>query len=191
MSAVKKYLPHYTVEDYLQWEGDWELWDGIAVSRCPNPDESTRAMSPSPFGPHQAIATNLIFALKLAIREDSCDAVVLSETDWIVSSETVVRPDVVVLCDGVPDRHIESTPTLVAEVLSDSTEQRDRTFKRDLYDEQGVSVYLLLDPKAETLEAYRRDSDGSWQHQQVDEAIELNLCDDCKIRLSRSSLFTG
>jgi len=189
MSAVKKYLPHYTVKDYAQWDGDWELWGGIAVSRCPNPDGSPRAMSPSPFGPHQAIATNLIFALKLAIREDGCDAVVLNETDWIVSNDTVVRPDVVVLCDGVPERHIESTPAVVAEVLSNATRERDMTYKRDLYEKQGVSVYLLLDPEAKTLEAYRRDKPGKWQHEQVSERIEFSICDDCKIRLDRSSLF--
>ena len=23
------YRPRYTIADYLLWEGDWELWDGI------------------------------------------------------------------------------------------------------------------------------------------------------------------
>jgi hypothetical protein len=25
MSTVPRYIPHYTVEDYRRWEGDWEL----------------------------------------------------------------------------------------------------------------------------------------------------------------------
>lgn len=189
MSAAKKYLPHYTVDDYAQWEGDWELWDGIAVSRCPKPDGTPRGMSPSPFGPHQATATNLIFELKLRIRDSGCDAAVLSETDWIVSNDTIVRPDVVVLCDGIPERHIESTPVLVAEILSDSTRQLDQTNKRDLYDQQGVGVYLLLDPDTETLECYSRDSMGKWQHQVVSDSIEFSICKDCKIHLDRCTLF--
>ena len=41
MSIAPKYQPHYTVDDYQHWEGDWELWNGVAV-----------AMAPSPFGPH-------------------------------------------------------------------------------------------------------------------------------------------
>jgi len=25
--TVPKYMPHYLVQDYQQWEGDWELWN--------------------------------------------------------------------------------------------------------------------------------------------------------------------
>ncbi|WP_261344782.1 hypothetical protein [Neorhodopirellula pilleata] len=32
MTALRKYVPHYTFADYRTWEGDWELWDGIADS---------------------------------------------------------------------------------------------------------------------------------------------------------------
>ena len=178
MPAAKRYLPHYTVDDYARWEGDWELWDGLAVS-----------MSPSPFGPHQAVAANLIFALKLAIQNSECDATVLTETDWIIREDTVVRPDVVVLCDGVPERHIETTPALVAEVLSDSTRQRDETFKRDLYNAEQVGIYLLLDPENEILEVYRRLPDGTWQNERVSERTEFSVCDNCKIQLDRASIF--
>jgi hypothetical protein len=45
-----RYEPHYSVSDYLQWEGDWELWNGTAV-----------AMSPSPLGPHERAAAKLVF----------------------------------------------------------------------------------------------------------------------------------
>jgi hypothetical protein len=42
MSSVRKFIPRYTVADYRQWQGDWELLDGVAVS-----------VTPSPFGIHQ------------------------------------------------------------------------------------------------------------------------------------------
>jgi len=38
-------LPNYTYEDYLNWEGSWEIIDGIAY-----------AMSPMPSTAHQKIA---------------------------------------------------------------------------------------------------------------------------------------
>lgn len=41
MSTAPRYQPHYTVEDYRQWEGRWELMGGVAI-----------AMSQSPFGQH-------------------------------------------------------------------------------------------------------------------------------------------
>ena len=55
--------PNYTVEDYQHWEGDWELWNGVAVS-----------MSPSPFGGHGAAAINVGAELKRAIEAAKCEA---------------------------------------------------------------------------------------------------------------------
>ncbi|QDV47180.1 hypothetical protein Enr13x_70890 [Stieleria neptunia] len=56
MSAAPKYIPQYTVSDYLGWDGDWELWSGIPI-----------AMSPSPFGRHQAVASRVAYELRKAI----------------------------------------------------------------------------------------------------------------------------
>jgi Uma2 family endonuclease len=180
MTGAKRFVPYYTIDDYRRWEGDWELWNGIPVS-----------MSPSPFGKHQSAAVELMFQLKLSIRDSGCQAAVLNEIDWVVRDDTVIRPDVLVSCSGIPDRHVESVPALVAEVISPSTEERDRTYKRQLYDEQGVRVYLLLDPEAKTLESYQRDARGDWQYHQVADELEFMLCDDCRIRVKRSSLYAG
>ncbi len=120
-----------------------------------------------------------------------CQADAVYELDWIISEDTVVRPDVMVICGGIPDEHLRETPALVAEVISESTATRDRTYKRDLYDEQGVNVYLLLDSDAKTLEAYQRDRRGVWQHQQVTGAIEFRLCDRCQVHLESTTLFTS
>jgi hypothetical protein len=42
-------LPHYTYDDWLNWEGQWELIEGIPY-----------AMSPMPVPNHQRIAANLL-----------------------------------------------------------------------------------------------------------------------------------
>ena len=129
MSTAYRYLPKYTVEDYQQWEGDWELWQGIPIS-----------MSPSPFGRHQECCANLLFELKSSVKATQCHATVLYEIDWIVSDDTVVRPDVLVLCGDAPSRHVEDPPAVVAEVLSSATQQRDRTAKFDLYQPMGIGI---------------------------------------------------
>lgn len=178
MSAVPKYIPRYTVDDYAAWEGDWELWDGIAVS-----------MSPSPFGAHQLLLFNLAAELRTQILKQTCEAVVLGEIDWIVSRETVVRPDVVVICGEAPEKHIELTPHFVAEVLSASTAERDRSFKRDLYDEQGVPIYAILDPELKTVQLYRRDGEGKWRSESVVDSFEITLCEDCAVTIRLADLF--
>lgn len=178
MSAVPNYIPRYTVEDYAMWEGDWELWNGLAVS-----------MSPSSFGLHQLILVNLAGELRTQIRGQECHAVVLAEIDWIVSPETVVRPDVIVLCGDVPEKHVESPPALVAEILSASTADRDRTFKRELYESQGVDVYLIVDPDNPSMIAYLRDNAGKWVEQSVVDEVEFKLCGNCSVTLRLANLF--
>jgi Uma2 family endonuclease len=178
VTAAKKYVPHYTIDDYRQWEGDWELWGGIPV-----------AMTPSPFGRHQALAARLFVALQNQLSDGGCAAEAVYELDWIVSDDTVVRPDIMVICGSIPAEHLRETPSLVAEVISEATATRDRVYKQDLYEQAGVTCYLLLDPEAETLEVYQRDAAGSWSHQQVTESIGIQICNSCQIHLERAKLF--
>jgi hypothetical protein len=49
MSLAEKYLPYYTYEDYKQWEGNWELINGIPY-----------AMAPSPLKKHQLVAVRIV-----------------------------------------------------------------------------------------------------------------------------------
>ncbi len=37
MGLLKLEDIHYTYDDYKLWKGDWELFDGIAVSMSPAP----------------------------------------------------------------------------------------------------------------------------------------------------------
>ncbi|MCX7412564.1 MAG: Uma2 family endonuclease [Planctomycetia bacterium] len=94
MSTAPRYLPHYTVADHAAWEGDFELLQGVAV-----------AMTPSPFGPHAERLSRVAAAFWNAIDASGCRATVLAEIDWIVTNDTVVRPDLVVVCGPTPQRH--------------------------------------------------------------------------------------
>ena len=178
MSAAHRYLPHYTIDDYQHWEGDWELWQGIPV-----------AMTPSPFGVHQRIAKNLVFELESQIRQRDCSATVLFEIDWIVSRDTIVRPDVVVVRGAPPERHVESVPTLVAEIVSDSTAARDREAKRDLYRDQGVTTYVLIDPSAKNVVIHSRSDSDQWIARNLDDSAILRFCDHCVVEIAHESLF--
>lgn len=178
MSSAHRYLPNYTVDDYQTWEGDWELWQGIPV-----------AMSPSPFGRHQKIAARLVTVLSNAIEASRCDAVVLAEIDWIISNHTVVRPDVVVLCGDAPERHVESAPAIVAEILSDTSQQCDREAKFELYQENAAGFYLILDPDQSALQAFELGVDGCYQPMKTAETLELGICDHCKLEMNITKLF--
>jgi len=178
MSTAPRYIPHYTIADYVRWEGDWELWQGIPV-----------AMTPSPFGRHQYCSLQLARALLSAIEAENCQAVVLQEIDWIISNDTVVRPDVLVLCGEVPQRHVTQPPALVVEILSPHTADKDRNDKLRLYEENGVDHYLIVDPNLNTLVAYCRNEQSKFSPIAPADFYEFTLCKTCHIKLDVASIF--
>jgi Uma2 family endonuclease len=178
MSSAIKYLPHYTVHDYRQWEGDWELWNGIPV-----------AMTPSPFGRHQWIAGQILSQINRQIDGNCKDCFALGETDWVVNADTVVRPDVVTVCGSFPERFIESAPSLIVEVTSDSTEDKDRTAKLSLYQLHGVSTYVIIDPKTKTVRAFRLSSGEKYEPIDFSNVLQIQLHPDCQIELHFNTLF--
>lgn len=181
MSTAPRYEPRYTVADYRHWEGHWELWNGFPV-----------AMTPSPFGRHAKALTDAAAAFKQAVDAaraagDGCDATVLAEIDWIISADTVVRPDLVVVCGGVPERHVEAAPAIVVEILSTATQQRDRTVKQELYLQQGVTWYVLIDPDASSVELLELAADSmppSWQPRPATGTVAMKICNCCQLDVS-------
>ncbi len=173
MSATPPYSPHYTLADYQQWEGDWELWNGVAV-----------AMTPSPFGRHQWVAGQWLTKLNTRLAATGCrDCYALGETDWVIAKDMVVRPDIAVVCGSFPERFIDTVPTLVIEVLSASTASKDRTAKFELYRQQGVRYYFLIEPETEAVEAYEL-SGGQYRTIPATSPYHLMLHDRCEITLA-------
>lgn len=177
MSATPKHIPHYTVDDYRRWEGDWELIDGVAI-----------ALTPSPFGPHERIVSRLARMLGNQVERCGCHCEIYTNLDWIVDQDTVVRPDVMVVCGEQPPRHLERPPDLVAEVLSESTRPRDLTAKRELYREQQVRHYLIVDPDARAVEHVSgQRTVASSSESRLD--IELDAQARCRIAVECARLF--
>jgi len=181
MSTASRYQPHYTVDDYRRWEGRWELWAGVAV-----------AMSPSPTGRHAELLGRLIMVFGNAVEAALCSATVLVEIDWIVSRDTVVRPDMTIVCGAPPEGHIERTPALVVEILSAATRDRDLVYKRALYEEQRVPWYVIADPEERTLQLLSLATDGCYKVEKLTATSEkrpLLLCGNCTITLDPARLF--
>lgn len=133
------YIPLYTYEDYRQWEGDWELIGG-----------HPHAMSPSASFRHQKVSARIIHALTGLLDDvDNCKkrCTAVADVDWIVDDDTVVRPDVMIVCGTIAERYLRFPPALIVEILSPSTALKDRNIKFNLYQEQGVRYYILVEPE--------------------------------------------
>ncbi len=80
----------------------------------------------------------------------------------IRSAERATYPDLHVVCGGVErdaeDDHAIVNPTVIVEVLSDSTEDSDRTEKFAAYRRlKSLREYLLISQRERRVEVYRRD----------------------------------
>jgi len=71
--------------------------------------------------------------------------------------ETVVQPDIVVVCDNkkIDKKGCLGAPDIVVEILSPSTGYKDETSKLALYEKYGVREYWIVNPDAEYIMIYR------------------------------------
>ena len=172
MSSAVKYSPQYTIVDYQQWEGDWELFNGVAVW-----------MGPSPFGPHSSLLSRLNYEFERALRKQKFrDCTVLLEIDWIVDRVTVIRPDMSIIQGKPPRGHLKQVPILIVEVLSLSTAKKDRSVKFELYQQLGVKYYVIADPDCKQIEVWQL-VDEKYQRPKEAKRYSFELTDRCSIRV--------
>ena len=129
-------LPHYTYDDYAQWQGRWEVISGIPY-----------AMAPSPVMKHQRLSMKIAFQLDILL-ENCGNCSTYQAIDWQITEDTVVQPDVLVVCGEYTEREkLLIPPVMVVEILSPSTARKDKTLKYQLYENAGVKYYCLVDPE--------------------------------------------
>ncbi len=170
-------VPDYTYEDYKQWQGDWELIEGVPY-----------AMAPSPVKSHQRLAGALFIALAEALEEcEECE--VLFEEDYKINEKTVLRPDVAVVCGDEEERYISIAPKIIIEVVSPSSASLDENYKFSIYAEEKVAYYGLAYPDEKLLKLYRNTPDGFDKMGDFrKERVELEF-EDCTITLDLSRVF--
>ena len=134
MKITERYLPYYTVKDWENWKGDWELIGGIPYALA------------SPSIEHQRIISKLITVINLEL--DSCESrecEVIPDIDYFISEDTVVRPDVLVICEDINEK-LTVPPTIIFEVISPSSLKIDEHIKFELYQQEGIKYYVLIYP---------------------------------------------
>jgi Uma2 family endonuclease len=172
-------LPNYTYEDYLLWEGRWEVIHGIPY-----------AMSPMPNPGHQRIAGK-IHSLFLSVIKNNkkCKCQVYQPIDLRISEHTVVNPDLLIVCKPITKQFLDFPPALVVEILSPSTEMKDRNTKYQLYETFGIPYYIIIDPDKEIIEIYGLDASKKYQRIE-DPDIPLILEGNCAVVPDWQEVFT-
>ncbi len=115
---------------------------------------------------HNAASLGVAATLRQHLKGSPCKTYV---SDMRVrAANNYFYPDVVVTCapsDTNNPKAIEiEQPSLVVEVLSDSTAAFDRGLKFTSYRQiASLQEYLLLDPEAKTAEVFRKNDKGIWE----------------------------
>ena len=150
MAAID-YLPHYTYNDYKEWEGKWEIIGGVAY-----------AMAPAPMIEHQRVSNNIAWELKEVLKECK-ECIALLPVDWKISEDTIVQPDNMIYCGDIENpNYLTKAPKVIFEVISPSTALKDSNLKFDLYEREGVLYYILVYPVDRVAKVYRW-KDGRYQ----------------------------
>ncbi len=114
---------------------------------------------------HSAIIVNFVAAIRKQLRNSSC--FVYSDNvqyRWKTQDgdEKTVIPDASINCRTKSRRGntFLETPRFVMEVISPSTEKYDRTEKMELYRQQEIEEYWIVDWRKRNIEIYELDYQG-------------------------------
>jgi Uma2 family endonuclease len=130
---------------------------------------------------HNLIAGNLHFALKLALKTKPVKVFIGDVKLYMPKADVSAYPDVFVT-EGKPDywnhrRDVVCNASLIVEVLSDSTQDYDRTGKFDFYRElPDFSDYLLVHQTQSKVEHRLKQSPKQWlvtEYTALEEVLEL------------------
>lgn len=146
----------YTYADYLLWhfKERVELIKGKVFK-----------MSPAPSSSHQDISRELTFLLGDVFRKTNCKMYIApfdvrlinykesGEDNQIIS---VVQPDLCVICDRskIDEKGCIGAPDLIVEILSPGNSKKEMDIKFDLYQENKVQEYWIVNPTEKNILIY-------------------------------------
>lgn len=118
-------------------------------------------MSPSPSFQHGIINNNINTVIKAGLKDSLC-LVFMENLDFKYHpdvNDDYLCPDIMIVCDR---KHLKGgaysgVPKFIAETLSHSTAKRDRTEKKNIYEQAGVEEYWIVSPQGSVEIYYLQD----------------------------------
>ena len=151
----------YTYADYLTWNFQERL--EILKGRI-------FKMSPAPSRKHQEISIELTGIFYNYFKKTPCNVYVApfdvrlknfkkSTSDKEIT--TVLQPDICVICDKekLDDRGCIGAPDLIIEILSPGNSKKEMDIKFDLYEENAVKEYWIVEPYQKSILIYTLQND--------------------------------
>ena len=180
----------YTYADYLTWMDDVrrELYDGFI-----------KMMTPAPSMKHQEVSVNFTRLFGNYLFRKNCKVyhapsdVRLPKSEQTKGDEqiyTIVQPDLFVVCDlsKIDNNSCLGAPDFIIEIISPKNSKRDTRDKFNIYQENGVREYWIVNPNDENVTVFVLDDKSKFQFVGMyaeDDKIAVNIFNgDLKVDLT-------
>ncbi|MDW8296270.1 MAG: Uma2 family endonuclease [Raineya sp.] len=167
-----------SVTDYLLGESKnshkSEFWAGQVVAMA--------GASPT----HNILVSNLITLLNNCLRQKDCLVLPSDMLVKVPACESYFYPDVVIVCQKPEYEENQGVtallnPTIIIEVLSPSTAQKDNTDKLECYlNLQSLMEYHLVDSRKKYVKSYYKQNEKDWIlhiYPNTEEKVRIGECE--------------
>jgi Uma2 family endonuclease len=182
MATAENIHHSYTVEQYLALEHEsevrYEFYQGEVFAMAGGTMR------------HNLIIQNIATALR-SLRSRGCHVFTENVKLEVVADEYYVYPDVMLTCQAqdLSDNRLARSPSLVIEVLSDSTEAYDRGKKLDRYLRMpSLQAYVIVSQKVWFVGCYERKGDF-WSYRILDQPEDILRLESLDWEMSLTAMY--
>ena len=168
----------YSYADYLTWKFE----ERVEIIRG--------YISPliSPNRKHQSISWQLTVNLGNTFKHQKCKAYAAPFDVRLLDKNkskkanahvyTVIQPDICIICDEkkLDDKGCIGAPDLVIEILSPGNSKKEMRTKKQLYEENGIREYWIIDPERETVHQFVLEDNGLYSRPMIYVSEEVVYC---------------
>ena len=175
----------YTLEDYLELDHESEekieFWDGHIFTLA--------GASPN----HNRIQSNLNFYLRLKLRGKKCEVFPSDMRVEVPEYPPYRYPDLSALCGEAKFKNLGkqqmfANPSVIIEILSDSTEAFDRSYKFTYYKSiESFTEYVLIAQDRPHVSQFVKQADNAWlnyEFNRLEDNFYLTSLENCELNLS-------
>ena len=146
-----------TYDDYVLFPNDGKRHEII---------NGRHYMNAAPYPQHQAASRHIKFQLYEQLELKDLGEVINAPIDVQFSDTDVVQPDIVVVLKQnriITTTKVKGVPDLVVEILSPSNRKYDQQLKKQLYEQNAVPEYWIVDPENQTVDQLKLNSEGRYE----------------------------
>ena len=143
-------VPRYTAQEIRHFPDDRLRYEVI---------RGELFVTPAPGTAHQRAVRDLCLRLQEYLKAHALGEALPAPFEVQFAEDTAVQPDVIVVLQAQRPRlsaeRLTGAPALAIEVVSFSSKRTDRLQKRQLYQEEGVAEYWVVDTTEQRVERWR------------------------------------